>query len=583
MIKKIFFYSVLFYSHFLCCQEKTVFSKIRNNLYGSFESNAMWYQNDEELGVTHHENKFRANSYLNLNYSFLKNFTAGIQIESYEPISLQNYYEGYKKTDISNFFLNYKTNKVSFSVGHFYEQFGNGLVLRAFEERSLGLNNALKGGKFEITPFSFITTKFLYGRNRHGFKTSEGEVLGADIALNVSDIVKLESFPNINLEFSYVSRNQPYDSTDVKANRIRGVRKMRPRGRPRSIEEFPNEVNALSYRASIDFGNFYTNFEYATKSEEVIFIPRKKLYYRDRYFKGNALIFTAGYTKKGMGLSGTFRRLENMTFFARRDFYSSVDNRHGMLSVNYLPSLAKQFNYSLANIYLYSAQPDFSIEKYNSKAGEIGGLIDFFYTFRRGTALGGKYGTKINANFSHWSLLKTTFDRKDISYTSEFFGLGKKLNVNYNIEISKKWSRMFKNKITYMNSMIDKGVVKGGSLGYYYVNYEVLATDAIIKFKNRSSLKINIQHLWTLDDTKNWYASGFEFNFNKSISIYANNMNNYESEKLNYFNVGATYNFKTTRFALNYGRQRGGLICAGGVCRYVDGNSGLSITVNSSF
>lgn len=583
MVKKFFFFCIYLYPTVFFCQQETLFTTIKKNLHGSFESNAMWYQNDEELRIVHNENTFRANSYLNLNYNFFKNFTAGVQVESYEPISLQNYYKGYEKTNISNFFLNYKTDKVSFDLGHFYEQFGNGLILRSFEERSLGLNNALKGAKFEITPFPFVTTKLLYGKNRHGFETAESEILGADIAFNVSDIIKSDNFPNVNLEFSYVNRNQPYDDTDVKGNNVRGVRKIRPRGRVRSIDNFPIDVNAFSYRANIDFGNFYTNFEYATKGEEVVLLPSTRLYYRDRYFKGNGLIFTTGYTKKGMGVSATFRRLENMEFFARRDFYSVRKNQYRMLSLNYLPSLAKQFSYSLANIYLYSAQPGFSIDKYNARAGEIGGLVDFYYTFKKGTTLGGKYGTKVNANFSHWSLLKATFDNKDISYSSEFFDLGKKLNVNYNIGISKKWNKRLKSNITYINSAIDKGVTKGGILGVYYVNYDVLATDVTLKFKGRKSLKVDLQHLWTADDTKNWYALGVEFNFNKNISIYANNMNNYESEKIDYFNVGATYNIDNIRLALNYGRQRGGLMCAGGVCRYVDGNSGLGISINTFF
>jgi hypothetical protein len=38
-----------------------------------------------------------------------------------------------------------------------------------------------------------------------------------------------------------------------------------------------------------------------------------------------------------------------------------------------------------------------------------------------------------------------------------------------------------------------------------------------------------------------------------------------------------------TRISVSYGRQRQGIFCAGGVCRFVPASSGLSISISSSF
>jgi hypothetical protein len=72
--------------------------------------------------------------------------------------------------------------------------------------------------------------------------------------------------------------------------------------------------------------------------------------------------------------------------------------------LNFTPALTKQHHSNLANIYVYQAQNrvamqfDENIEKF----GEIGGQIDLFYDFKKGTKLGGKYGTKLAVNFSTW-------------------------------------------------------------------------------------------------------------------------------------------------------------------------------------
>lgn len=554
--------------------KRSVFRQIRSNLYGSFESNMQWHLDDEALGIKETENRLRANSYLNLNYNFLKNFTAGLQVESYAPMQLKNYYEGYDGTNLATYYLNYKSEKLDVTLGYFYEQFGNGLVLRAFEERSLGLNNALRGGKIKYTPLSYVNLTALYGRHRHGFAVSGSDVFGLDAGFDFAEALGMEKMPALRLGLSYVGRHQPIEEGE----------------KIKMKENFPTLVHAFSARADADFGGFYTNFEYVLKTKEVSYKPRraaKQKIYEGTFFPGNALIFTTGYTQKGVGFSATFRRLENMLFFARRNFLNAAENQYLMMSVNFLPSLVKQYSYALANIDIYQAQPGLVIARFDGRAGEIGGQIDFFYTFKKKTKIGGKYGTKLSVNFSYWSLLNATFDPKNQAYEAPFLLSGKDLNKSLGIEINKKWSKKLITKLLYLNSRLDRGVAEGSPLGYEDIQSDLLAGDLTLKFKKRRSVKIELQHLWATGKKRNWLGGGIEVNLSQYFAIYANDIFNYghkkEKEKIHYYNFGGSFTKGATRIALNYGRQRGGLVCTGGVCRMVSPSSGFTLNINTSF
>jgi len=56
-----------------------------------------------------------------------------------------------------------------------------------------------------------------------------------------------------------------------------------------------------------------------------------------------------------------------------------------------------------------------------------------------------------------------------------------------------------------------------------------------------------------------------------------------EIEKVHYFNLGTTYAKSSSRLSLSYGRQRGGLLCVGGVCRYVPPSKGVTLSFSTSF
>ncbi|WP_047551124.1 DUF6029 family protein [Psychroserpens sp. Hel_I_66] len=570
--------------------KETIFNQFLNNLTGSFESNAQWYVNDNVLGDFEDpipefdlENKhLRANSYLRLDYNFLKNFTIGVQVESYEPLPLLSYFPEYRGTELSNYYINFRNEKLDITAGHFYEQFGSGLLLRAFEERQLGLNNALRGGRIKYMPTNYLNLTALYGKNRIGFDHSEGDVFGLDLNLDLKEVLDIENLSRFNFGASYVGKSEdftpPVDEFDPE-NTFDDT-------------DFPELINSYAFRFDIDFGKFFINSEYSIKGEDISYTPAsigQPNIIEGQYFDGSALLFTTGYTVKGFGVSSTFRRLENMTFFSERELLKPGNNPFGMGSINFLPALTKQQDYALSNIYLYQAQSPLFIQNFGGQAGEIGGQIDIYYTFKKGSPIGGKYGTKITGNMSYWSLLDATFNQDNSTYDAEFLKFGEKLYKDINFEIKKKWSKDWSSVLFYQNLKINKNLAIEGS---YIPNDEAITSNIIVaettrKFDYGKSIRLEAQHLFSKEDNKNWAGGTLEYVVNRNLAFYVADIYNYgndiEEDQNHYYNFGGSYTKGATRVALNYGRQRGGLFCVGGVCRFVPENTGLSLNVSTAF
>lgn len=561
-------------------QQEEAKEKTKGNFFGGFESNSQWYTNDKEREIDHPEDPFRSNNYLNLNYNYGK-WTAGIQGEAYVPNALLNYNPKYDETNVATYYVNYKSTKFDVTAGYFYEQFGSGLLLRSWEDRSLGINNAIRGGKVTYTPTNNLLFTALYGRHRTGFDVAEGDIYGFNSDINLFKMLNVEG-SDLSLGFSYVGR---YENTNV----------VNP--------NFDKLTNAYAGRISFSKNNFYASTEYNYKSEDaIIFETTLK---NDFIKPGSAFLLNFGYSKKGFGIDANFRRIENMAFYSERipeSYASGVTSSNSFnyndKIMNFVPSLTKQHHFNLANIYVFQAQSKVSIDPTTDtgKAGEIGGQIDLFYDFAKGTKLGGKYGTKLAVNFSNFSNLKGNYDLDAPNYDTDFLGFGNKYFSDLNIEVSKKLNSSTTTTFAYINQYYNARYING-AFSAPTVNTHILAAELDYKFSKGRATKIAVEHMWADTDRKNWAAILLEYNINTKFSVFASDMFNYgykyepsilidaETDKfdIHFYNFGGAYKQGSTRIALNYGRQRGGLVCAGGVCRFVPPSTGLGITLTRSF
>lgn len=551
MNKKYTFYLILFFFN-----SSILYSQILKNLTSSYESYSAYYLDDSKTGDFTYEDRFRSNNYLNLKSNIGYNWNFELQIESYLPTALLNYSPNFKDTGISTFNISYNKDNLNLSLGNFYEQFGSGMILRSWEDRSLGINNSIMGlnAKYRINDKINFTT--LIGNQKKGFKYSKGYIVGFDSEFDLSKILKNNS--TFLLGISYVGRNDQKTKSD-----------------------FYDEMTNL-YSARIDYSSsyFYSNIELVNKSKNPIVIFGSV---SDTFIKeGSAILFNSGFFKDGLGLDFTFRRLENMSLFSEKEAYGNLYNES---IVNYLPAITKQHDYSLTNLYVYAAQPNVSFQSNSlTKAGEIGIQTDLYYFIEQETFLGGKYGTNLAINASIWNNLDGTYDFSNQNYETDLFGFGEKYFSEISFEIRKKWSPKFDNILLYVNQYYNKRLVEETTSE---VKSNIFVLENTYKINDNKSLRLELQHLSTKDDTKNWSAFGLEYNLSSAVSLYVTDLYNYQNpvkeKKIHYYNFGGSYSKGINRYTVNYGRQRGGLVCTGGICRYVPESTGLSFSITTSF
>ena len=524
-------------------------------IYGSFESNSQYLQDDEGLNFYSPSDNFRSNSYLQLDFQN-GNFSYGIQYESYLPSALLGYSEVYDGNDgIAQYYMKYINEKNEITVGSFYEQFGNGLVFRAWEDRQLGINNSVRGIRYKFYPNKLVEISAIHGKQRYGFNFSNSVISGVNSNINISEFFKLEKF-GFSLGLSYLNRYQKLDA---------------------GFGE-PENVSINGARLNFYYKDFYVNAELAKKGKDVLANEGEIL--SQRMYDGTALQIDLGYSKKGLGINTSIRRLENFNFYSDKLAEGNIYNQK---TLSFVPALTKQQDYLLTNIYVYNSQPRLVINNVEKRVGEIGFQNDIFYSFKRESLLG-KFRTKLAINFSYWGAIGANF-YEDESYDVDFVGKGEKYYQDFNIEIKNRWNKNLSTTLTFLDLSIDNGVALGGPLG---VDGNIDAHVGVFEINSKDNKNRNnrfvLQHLWTKKDRKDWLGFVYEIGINNNINFFISDIWNYgNSEKLHYYNIGGSYSKGSARLSANYGRQRGGLVCVGGVCRFVPESNGYNLSLSYSF
>ena len=564
------FFLILISSFPVFAQEEEEQEKDHGRLYGGIETNLNYYMEDSGLGVQQPEEPFRSNNYFNLNYTY-KKFTAGLQVESYEPNALLNYNPKFNGTNLGTYYLKYRSEKLELRIGHFYEQFGSGMLLRAWEDRALGINSALRGGRIKYSPNSNFDLTLLYGKQRSGFEVTDGDIYGFDADIFLGEYLDLyEKGQDLSLGLSYVGRYEEVDLEDP---------------------NFDELTNSYSFRFDYIYNSFYINGEANYKEEDGIINSQGNLS-NDFVEPGHAFQLNMGYSSLNYGIDVTLRRVENMQFLSERepqtfpnslgDVNSSLDFLDGIL--NFVPALTKQHHSQLANINVYQALNGVSfLDPDLMGAGETGGQIDFFYSFEEDSTLGGEFGTNISINLSSWYNLPGTYTFNPPDYDVDFFGVGNKFFHDYNIELTKKINEDWHIGASYIDQFMDYRFIDGREI----VNADIIVADATYNFTETRSVRLELEKMWSTGNRKDWVGGTLEYNLNEKFSFYVWDIYNYGSDKpeerVHYLNFGGSYRKGRHRIALNYGRQRGGLVCVGGVCRFVPESSGFSLSFNTSF
>lgn len=484
-------------------------------------------------------------------------FIGGLRFEIYQNPML-GFDNRYKGQGFSNYFVSYMGEKLSITAGTFYEQFGSGMILRAYEDRYLGLDNSLLGMNVALRPVDGVTIKALAGKQRFFWEYGEGLVRGIDGELNLNSLLKpmSESKLRMTLGAGFVSK---YEEGETQLNPANPSYKL----------NIPLNVGAGAVRMDMAYLNWGLQAEYARKGQDPSIM-------NDYIMKeGEALMLNLTYSQKGFSANVQAKRVDNMCFKSQRAVTGE------MLYINYIPAITKQHTYAFLSMYPYATQT----------TGETGLQGDVMYKVKKDTWLGGKYGMDLHFNTSIIAGLDTSTvgGMGTNGYTASYFGAGDLYYGDATLEVARKLTSSLKLTVTGGYQVFNP-VVEGHE-GDLHHNIVAIG-DLTWKINKKNVLRFEAE--WLESDSKydynvndkrcgDWIMGLVEYNFTSAWFVSVSDQYAYKDGIGNYYNVSVGYTHGATRLQLGYGKQREGLLCIGGVCRPVPASNGLTFSLTSSF
>ena len=512
---------------------------------------------DSVIGSTDVPEKLLLNARADILYTN-GDFNAGLRFEMYQN-PLLGFDPQYKGQGLANYFVSYQGQRISVTAGNFYEQFGSGLILRTYEDRYLGLDNALLGLNVQMRPVDGVVLKVLAGKQRVYWGYGDGLVRGVDGEVNLNSLLSSmqDSKLHVSIGAGFVSK---YEGDEEIAAADPSMRL-----------NLPLNVGAGAVRADLGYGHWNLQAEYARKGQD----PNAVNEYI--YRNGEALLLNLNYSQRGFSAGIMAKRIDNMG-------YKSVRSQSGeMLYINYLPAITKNHTYAFLSMYPYATQVN----------GEQGLQGDVMYKFKKGSLLGGKYGTDVHLNSSVVVGLDTTGTggAGTDGYTVGG-GLGPLYYGDVSVEVAKKLSQNVKLTATYAYQVFNP-IVENEPGGLHHNN--IVIADVSWKLNKKHSLRLEGEWLgsdshYDANDPEHsdrrsgdWLMGLVEWNIGSHWFISASDQWAYNDGIGNYYNLSVGYTQGATRLQVGYGKQREGMLCIGGVCRLVPASNGLTFSLTTSF
>ena len=522
-------------------------------VHGSVQADVLFPENDAAIGTEKYKEKVLTNDYATVGL-FSKYVDAGLRVEYLEH-PLPGFEPDFKGWGVPNFFAKGKYKGLELTVGDIYEQFGSGVILRTYEDRSLGIDNSIRGGRLKVNSLPGFRFTALGGVQRVFWDWSmRSKVYAADLEWDAHHFFKGLQNNNITWTWgiSYVMKHQSDEEIEVSGTNKR--------------LNLPKNVSAVSARTHFYTGGLDLQLEYAWKSQD----PGYDNNYT--YGHGSALILSGSYSKPGWSVFLQAKRSDNMSFRSKRS------QRLTAAFINNLPPFAYQHTYALAAMYPYATQ---------SAPGEYALQGAFAYSFKRGTALGGKYGTKFKLNASYiCGIDRTLVSEKPTQlpgtdwYVPDTEGIGGTYYTDVNLQLDKKLSRTVQLNFMYMFQKYNQGVIEGhGPM----INSNIFVAEGKFKLSKKTTLRAEVQYLQTEQDKRDWLYALAEVSLLPHFMFTVSDQWNHGSTDVHYYMATVTGTYKSNRLMVGYGRTRAGYNCSGGVCRYVPASRGFQVSYTYNF
>ncbi|MBQ7157170.1 MAG: hypothetical protein IJR86_05190, partial [Bacteroidaceae bacterium] len=454
---------------------------------GSIQSDILIPEEDRKIRTGEYNDWALTNTYADLSLAN-KHFEVGGRFQFTEH-PLPGYENEFKGWGVPYFYFKGHLKRAELTLCDFYEQFGSGLILRNYEERELGVDNALRGGRLVLRPIEGLQVKLIGGKQRRYWHHNKSFVYGGDVEMELSRWIKPLRNRNTTLTvgLSGVSKHEGDES----------ILSIRPTGELDTYGSdiicayklhLPKNTGAFDVRADLQTPHWHFLVEYAQKSHDPSF--DNGYIYRH----GKTLLLSASYSRKGASALLQAKRSEDMSFRSRRSQTGSSS------FINNLPVFTMEHTYFLASSYPYATQ---------NVPGEWAFQGSLSYNFKRHSALGGKYGTLIKLNASHTRGIKTSVlynetgkpvtDLKGTNgYNTSFWKWGSHSYYHdINIQFEKKISKNFKLNGMYMNQLYNTSVIEGEG---ETVHANIFVLEGKFSISKKTTLRCEAQYLQTKQD-----------------------------------------------------------------------------------
>ena len=543
--------SLLFSFLFLCLN---LSGQEGARLSGNLELNANFFNRDTLIGASntpqYDHQLFGTESWLQLTYNY-KGFELGGRLDFYHNSNIINPQSSFNGQGLGRWYASKSVYDLDITIGYIYDQVGSGIIYRAYEERYLGIDNALLGARLQYNFSDDWRVVGFAGKQKNRFELYESVIKGAtfDGFLSFGEEQGISIAPGLGV----VNRTLDDGSMNLLVSELRTYA-----DENKFVPKYNNY--AFSFFNNLSAGKFNWYVEAAYKTEDSFRNLAGDLFLQD---EGSVIYTSISYAHKGLGLTLEGKRTENFEFRTR----PQEELNRGL--VNFLPPMQRVNTFRLLS--RYNAATQF--------IGELAFQADISYKVNKNLLL--------NGNFSRITNLDDVLLYQEI-YTELTYKKLRKWQLiagvqlqNYNQEIFE-----FKPAAPLVETITP------------YAEY-------LYKFDRKKALRLEFQYMnmnesdLTGENIKNdygdWLFALAEFTIAPHWTFTVSDMynldpgklspsdNNGNKESIHFPRLDVFYTHKSNRFSLSYIKQVEGVVCTGGICRLEPAFSGVKMTVNSTF
>ena len=537
-----------------------------SRITGNLQTNGNFFIKNAAIGAVglpqYDFQKFGAESWLGLNYSNW-GFDVGVRFDLFNNSNLLNPTGSFTKEGIGRWYVHKQLDKFDFSGGYLYDQIGSGIIFRAYEERSLMIDNALFGVKVGYSINDNWKIKAFTGRQKRQFDIYGSVIRGGA----VEGFIKPDSTKNFSLAPGAGVVARTFDDETV--NRI--VNEIATYA-PQDSTGAQYNTYAMTVYNTMTAGDFSWYMEGAYKTKDVLFNEfltkvnggTGKLVNTDGYMAYTSIT----YAKKGLGI--TLEAKYNKNFRFRTDpFQIGVQGQ-----MNFLPPIARQNTFRLPSRFSPNTQ----------ELGERGFQLDAKYALNKKISLG--INVSDISNLDGVELYREIAPEITYKKDRKWQALLGLQFLKYNISVYQ-----LKDDPEDVDDIIPW--VKKGEKGY--VDAFTPYGEWLYKFTPRKSLRVEAQYLLTDDEFGSWVNALAEFGWAPHWLVYISDMYKIKHSEegvpeekkrfdgIHYPTFGIVYTYRANRVSLAYVKQVEGINCAGGICRYEPTFHGVRLNISSSF